>query len=122
MRTFTALATLLLTAASLFSTPALAENEGRARLRLVVVDQHNAALPNAAVTIFTLDGNLGTTVTADDKGVAVFPNLPVGMAEIYARAEGHAPFIEKTTLKAGENDQKARLHSRTESSDSSTGS
>jgi len=122
MRTYTALATLFLLAASLFQAPALAQVDGRARLRLVVVDQDKAVLPNATVTVFTIDGNLPTTVTADEKGVAVFPDLPVGLAEVYARTAGHAPFIEKTTLKRGENAQTATLHSRTAPEGSSSGS
>jgi hypothetical protein len=121
MRTLTALVTLVLLTAS-FQTPTLAKGEGRARLRLVVVDQNHAVVPNATVTVFTLDGNLGTTVTADAKGVARFPDLPTGLAQVYARTTGYAPFIEKTTLRRGDNAQTATLHVRGEAEVSTSGS
>jgi hypothetical protein len=110
MRIHTALATLLLLAASLLPVHTSAQAGAPARLRLLIVDQANAAVPAAAVTIYTLDGNPAVTVTADEKGVALFPSLPVGMAEIYARVPGLAPYIEKTTLERGENVQKVTLH------------
>ena len=31
--------------------------------------------------VFTLDGELGRTVVTDEKGVAVFPDLPVGLTD-----------------------------------------
>lgn len=109
MRTHTALAALLLITASVLQVPALAQANGRAQLRLVVVDQTRAVVPAATVTIFTLDGNPGITVTADEKGVATFPTLPVGMAEVVARFPGFTPYIEKTTLKTGANAQTVTL-------------
>ena len=113
MRTYTALAALLLLTASFFQTPVLAKAAPRAQLRLVVVDQNQDVVRNATVTVFTLDGNLGVTATADEKGVVVFPDLPAGMAQIYARTPGHAPFIEKATLRRGENAQTATLPTMT---------
>jgi hypothetical protein len=120
MRIHTALAALLVVAAASFDVPASAQAASRAQLRLVVVDEGNAALPNAKVTIFTLDGNLGTTVTADEKGVAVFPDLPVGLAEIYATVPGFGPYIDKATLRGGSNAQTLTLESRAHESDSDT--
>ncbi len=114
MRTYTALAALMLVAASLFQTPVLAKADTRARLRLVVVDQNQAVVRNATVTVFTLDGNLGVTATADEKGVVVFADLPAGIAQIYARTPGRAPFIEKATLRRGENAQTATLPAMSE--------
>ena len=115
MRITTVLSTLLLLTATLGHVPAFAEGESRASLRLVVVDQTNAVVPSATVTIYTLDGNPGITVTADDKGVAVFPSLPTGMAQIHARRQGLKPYIEKTTLHGGENAETVTLYSRYES-------
>lgn len=116
------MAALLMLTASLFQTPALAKADSRAQLRLVVVDQNHAVLPNATVTVFTLDGNLGVTATADEKGVVVFPDLPEGMAQLYVRTAGHTPFIEKTTLRRGQNAQKATLGAMTEVPASASGS
>ena len=115
MRIKTVLSTLMLLTATLVQVPAFADAETRARLRLVVVDQTNRAVPSATVTIYTLDGTPGFTVTADEKGVAVFPSLPTGMAQIHARHQGLKPYIEKTTLQGGENAQTVTLYSRHES-------
>jgi hypothetical protein len=112
MRIHTALAALFVLTASLIQAPAHAEADTRAHLRLLVVDQANAALPAATVTLFTMDGNPGVTATADEYGVAVFPDLPVGVAQIYARLTGYGPYIEGTTLRGGSNAQTVTLHSR----------
>ena len=109
MRTNTALATLAVLAASLFYTPALAQAEEGARLRLVIVDEADHAVPNATVTIFTLDGKPGRTVTTDVKGVAVLTDLPTGLSEIYARIPGQASYAEPATLHRGENKQRITL-------------
>lgn len=110
---------LMLAAASVLQMPARAETPSRAQLRLAVVDETRTALPGATVTIFTLDGNPGTTVIADSKGIAVFPDLPVGLAEIYARSAGHAPYIEAARLRSGENAQTATLPARADETSSS---
>jgi hypothetical protein len=93
MRTRTALAALLLLTASVLQVPVLAESEPRAQLRLIVVDQANAALPAAAVTIYTVDGNPGMDVTADANGVVVVPSLPVGFAQICGRERPFRPMV-----------------------------
>jgi hypothetical protein len=41
--------------------------------------------------------------------VAVFTSLPAGLTEVYAKVDGFSPFIEKTTLRPGENTQTATL-------------
>jgi hypothetical protein len=109
MRTHTALAALFLLTAAVFQVPAQAQTDARSKLELRVVDETNTALASATVTIFTLDGNPAMTANTDEKGIAVFESLPRGMAQIYARRAGYSPFIEKTTLKGGENRQDATL-------------
>jgi Carboxypeptidase regulatory-like domain len=104
MRTYTALATVALLAASLVQTPLAAQaRSSAAELRLRVVDQTGAVLPQATVTIYTLDGNPGITVTADEHGVASFRALPSGLSEIVARFPGFTPYIEGAKLKPGKN-------------------
>ena len=88
MRLHAALAALLLPAFLLFQVPAGAQTRTHAQLRLLVVDQNNVVLPSATVTLFTLDGNPGVTVTADKKGVAGFPATTVGMAAISRKRAG----------------------------------
>ena len=118
MRIKTALAMLVLAAASVLQTPARADAPTRAQLRLSVVDETLRAVPGATVTIFTLDGNPGISVTADQKGVALFPDLPVGLAEVYARSTGYGPYIEAMRLRSGENAERATLIVKPDEADS----
>ena len=103
----TASAALLVLALFALHVPTIAEADtpARTQLRLLVLDRTQAALPGATVTVFTLDGNPGLTVTADDKGVATFPVLPAGLAQVYVRFPGFTSYAEKTTLKGGANKQ-----------------
>jgi hypothetical protein len=109
MRITTALAAALLTIATLFQVPALARDNARAQLRLAIVDGTHAAIPAATVTIYTLDGNPATIITADDYGLVTLPALPVGLAQIYVTSQGFSPYIEKTTLESGEQAQTITL-------------
>ena len=108
MRTTLALAALLI-AASLNAAPASAEARPQATLRLTIVDQTNAVLPHAVVTIYTLDGNPGVRATADEHGVVFLPAIAAGLTQIVASHPGFAPALEKTTLKAGANAGTVRL-------------
>jgi hypothetical protein len=108
MRTHTALAALLLVTAFTLQVP-FARAGTHAQLRLLVVDQTNAPLPAATVTVYTLDGNPGVTVTADEKGVAVFHALPTGMTQIHAQFPGFARHVGKATLQRGQNAQTVTL-------------
>ena len=67
MRIHTALAALaLLLTASMLQLPAVAQADTHTQLRLRVVDQTQSALSTATVTLYTLDGNPGVTVTTDE--------------------------------------------------------
>jgi len=109
MRITTALAAAALFTASLLQLPGSAQADPRAKLQLRVVDQTNAVLPHASVTIFTLDGKPGVTATADDKGVVVFPTVAPGMTQIVAKFPGFATMVNKATLKPGDNAQTLML-------------
>src|SRR5687767_1980221 len=109
MRTTLALAALLLIAPLSLPT-ASADTPAPATLRLIVVDQTNAVLPHAAVTVYTLDGNPGVRATADENGVVYIPSVAPGLAQIVASYPGFAPALEKTTLKTGPNDGRVKLH------------
>ena len=100
-------AAALLVSFSVLQAPALAQSEGRAQLRLTIVDETNAPLPNAIVTVFTMHGP--RTVNADEKGVVVFADLPAEMTQWWARTAGLSN-AEATRLKAGENRQTVTLH------------
>ena len=102
-------AAALLTSLSMLQTPAFAQNEGRAQLRLTIVDETNAPLPHAIVTVFTMYGP--RTVNADEKGVVVIADLPAAMTQWWVRTPGHLSGAEATRLKPGENKHAVTLHS-----------
>jgi hypothetical protein len=110
MRKNTIAAAALLALVSAFQTPALAQSDEHAKLQLAIVDETNAPLPNANVSVFTLDGNLGRTVTADEYGLVVVADLPVGLTQVWVRTPGHRASAEATRLKAGDNKQTVTLH------------
>jgi hypothetical protein len=115
MRTHTAFAALLFAIASMLQVPASAGPKATSQLQLRVVDQANLPLTGASVTVYTLDGNPGVTAKTDAQGKVVFPQLGPGMAQVVARAAGYTPYIEKTTLEAGENVQTVKLHTESTS-------
>jgi hypothetical protein len=115
-------AAALLASLSVLQTPALAQNDGRAQLRLTIVDETNDPLPNAIVTVFTVYGP--RTANTDEKGVVVFADLPAEMTQWWARTPGFSN-AEVTRLKPGKNKHAVTLHtakSLTETGRSESGS
>ena len=104
-------AAVLLASLSVLQTPALAEDEGRAQLRLTVVDETNAPLPNAIVTVFTMYGP--RTVNTDEKGVVVLAELPAATTQWWVRTPGHLSSAEAMRLTPGKNKQAVTLHTTT---------
>ena len=100
-------AAAILASFSVLQTPALAQNDGRAQLRLTIVDETNVPLPNATVTVFTMYGP--RTVNADAKGVVVLADLPAAMTQWWARTRGLSN-ADATRLKPGDNTQTLTLH------------
>ena len=109
MQMKTIAAAALLASLSVLQVPALAQTEGRAQLRLTIVDETNAPLPNAIVTLFTMYGP--RTVNTDAKGVVVFADLPAATTQWWVRTPGHRSSAEAARLKPGENKQVVTLHS-----------
>jgi hypothetical protein len=107
MRLTHALAALLLMAPMTVS--AASAETSPATLRLLVVDQTNAVLPHATVTIYTLDGKPGVRATADEHGIVYLPSVPAGLTQIVASYPGFAPSLEKATLKRGQNLETVKL-------------
>lgn len=101
-------AAAVLTSLALLHTPALAQQVAvHAELRLTVVDEANAPLPNATVTVFTIHGP--RTVTADEKGVVVIAELPAELTQVWARTP-ELSNAEASKLKPGRNARTLRLH------------
>jgi hypothetical protein len=101
-------AAALLVSISVFQAPALAQNEGRAQLQLTVVDETNAPVPNATVTVFTMHGP--RTANTDAKGVVVFADLPTAVQTQWSARMGSLSNAEAMKLTSGENKQTLRLH------------
>jgi hypothetical protein len=99
----TALASVVLMVAFALQAFPSAEATAPAELRLLVVNQQNAALPHATVTIYTLDGKPGVTIKADDKGVALFPAVSTGLTQIVVKSSGFSQGVEKTVVQPGVN-------------------
>jgi uncharacterized membrane protein len=78
-------AAILFTFLPLTAYPQLTQNTRQ--IRVIVVDESGAALPNVAVQ-FKHKGEVVGTVTTDDKGWAVASNFPPGSYEISAAKEG----------------------------------
>ena len=113
-------AAALLASLSVLQTPALAQNDGRAQLRLTVVDETNAPVPNAIVTVFTMYGP--RTGNTDKNGVVVFADLPAATTQWWARTPGLSN-AEVMRLKPGENKQTVTLHTaKTQTVHSESGS
>lgn len=107
MQIKTIVAAALLASLSVLQAPALAQNDGRAQLRLTILDETNAPVPNATVTVFTIYGP--RTVKADEKGTVVLANLPAATTQWWART-GNLSNAEAATLKPGENKHAVTLH------------
>jgi hypothetical protein len=92
------------------TVPTASAETSPATLRLVVVDQTNAVLPHATVSIYTLDGNPGVRATADEHGVVYLPVVSAGLTQIVASYPGFAPSLKKATLRSGDNRGTVKLH------------
>ena len=109
MRTYKALAAVLLITASFLPMLASAEGEPSATLRVVVTDATQTAIPGAKVTIYTVDGKPGVTVVADEKGIATFAGVSSGLTQVVAASAGYAFYAEATRLVPGRNDYRVTL-------------
>jgi hypothetical protein len=107
-------AAALLTLLSSLSTPALAQND-RAQLLLTVVDESNAPVPNAMVTIYTIYGP--RTLNADQKGAVVAADLPADRTQVWARTP-RLSGAETTKLKAGATTLTLTVHRDAKSTES----
>lgn len=101
-------AVVLLASLAAFQTPALAENNQRAELRLTVVDETNSPVPNALVTVYTIHGP--RIVNADEKGAVVIANLPAELTQVWARTPQNLSGADAAKLKPGANTQTLTIH------------
>jgi hypothetical protein len=113
-------AAAVLTSLALLHTPALAQQVAvHAELRLTVVDEANAPLPNATVTVFTIHGP--RTVKADETGVVVIAELPAELTQVWARTP-ELSNAQASTLKPGANKRKLTLRATKPLTETESGS
>jgi len=77
-------------------------------LRVTVLDQTEAALVIAQVTIVDSTGG-ARTVPVDERGVAVFENLTPGTYQVQAAAESFRPIATPVNVRRGDNRTTLRL-------------
>ena len=114
------IAAAILVSLPVLHTPALAQHvDVRSELRLTIVDEANAPLPNAVVTVFTIHGP--RTVNADEKGVVVIAALPAELTQVWARTP-ELSNAEASKLKPGKNKQTLTVHPARPLTETETGS
>ena len=111
MKTFVATLAFVAAIAALASVAAAQVVPGTgvgSSLRVTVLDQTDAALIIAQVTIADARG-VEQTATVDDRGVAVFENLAAGTYQVKATAESFRPLTTPFNVRRGENRTTLRL-------------
>jgi hypothetical protein len=84
----------------LVTLPAYAQNANQSQLRIVVVDETGAGIPNATIIVTPASGN-AVTFTSDERGVATSPSVAAGNAKIHVEFEGFDPFDGTVNLRRG---------------------
>ena len=99
---------VLCVALLLLASPALAQTDAPAsQLRLTVVDQTDAAVAGATVTVTRPDGAEINTAT-DERGQVTLSALPTAV-QVHIEFQGFEPFEGSLTLESGTNDATATL-------------
>jgi hypothetical protein len=94
--------------ALLISIPAYAQNANQTQLRLVVVDETGAGIPNATIIVTPGTGN-AVTFSSDEHGVATSPGLAPGAAKVHVEFDGFEPYEAMLTLRRGAMNQTVTL-------------
>ena len=92
----------------LLAPPADAQNANQTQLRLVVVDETGAGIPNATIIVTPATGN-ALTFTTDERGLATSPSLPSGNAKLHVEFDGFEPFDGAINLRRGAMNQTVTL-------------
>src|SRR5688572_7355052 len=88
--------------------PVYAQNANQTQLRLVVVDETGAGIPNATIIVTPAAGN-AVTFTTDARGVASAPVLTPGNATLHVEFEGFQPYESPLNLRRGVMNQTVTL-------------
>jgi outer membrane receptor for ferrienterochelin and colicin len=91
------------------ATPLAAQNaNNQTQLRLVVVDETGAGIPQATVVVTPPTGE-PITFTTDERGLAMSPPLPVGNVRLYVEFPGFESYESQVTLRRGATNQTVTL-------------
>jgi hypothetical protein len=78
------------------------------QLRLVVIDETGAGIPQATVTVTPVNGEAVTFAT-DERGLAMSPTLATGTVQLHVEFPGFEPFESTLTLRRGAVNQTVTL-------------
>ena len=92
----------------LLALPVYAQNANQTQLRLVIVDETGAGIPNATIIVTPEKGN-AVTFTSDDRGLATSPALNPGNATLHVEFIGFDPFEGPINLRRGAMNQTVTL-------------
>jgi hypothetical protein len=87
---------------------AAANQANQAQLRLVVVDQTGAGIPNATVVVTPVNGQ-PVTAMSDDRGVVTMPPVAAGQVTVHVEFPGFEPYDATLTLRRGATNQNVTL-------------
>jgi len=90
------------------ASPLLAQAPAPAQLRIVVLDETGAGIPLARITV-TAPGAAAVNATADERGIATVPALPIGAVQLSVEAQGFTAYAAPLTLRRGANNQTVTL-------------
>jgi hypothetical protein len=108
VKTFALTLAILISMASLAAGQVVQGSGVGSTLRVTVLDQTEAALIIAQVTIVDSRG-VEQTATVDERGVAVFENLNPGTFQVKAAAESFRPIATPVNVRRGDNRTTLRL-------------
>ncbi|HZM95488.1 MAG TPA: TonB-dependent receptor [Vicinamibacterales bacterium] len=95
--------------ALLMAAPLAAQNaNNQTQLRIVVVDETGAGIPQATVVVTPATGEPVTFAT-DERGLAMSPTLAVGAVQLHVEFPGFEPFESQLTLRRGAVNQTVTL-------------
>jgi hypothetical protein len=87
-----------------------AQNQNMAQLSLVIVDQTGAGIPMAEVTVTPKSGGTPVKYTANERGLAIAPPMPIGDVVVHVEFPGFLPFDAPLTLRRGAQNQVVTLN------------
>jgi len=100
---------ILVLFALLVAAPLSAQNaNNQSQLRLVVVDETGAGIPQATITVTPAAGE-AVTFSSDDRGLAMSPSIAPGNVQLHVEFPGFEPYDGQMTLRRGAVNQTVTL-------------